>query len=273
MCRLKKIYSFFCFFSSLLSADLVQHCKDKLIESGHLNKKTHLDQAIVYLHEQQEEKSFAIFFKALEEVAGQQTTLSSQEKALFDELLPLYLDTNYEEKLAAYAEKYPDFCTIQFLAASSYANQHKFEPFFYLFYKAYQSFPKCYLSYKMQAVLATQIVQRAKTPEEKSSWRKRAMSNFYNAFQECPQDVSLHKMMLYTAENAEKKQALQIIINTIVSKNIQIARSELAFYVNHALGVRANQAAQSLIDKAKSWYEYSRIIDQLQQKIKESNNG
>ena len=252
------------------SNDQVAACKKSLssVQNPSFTK------ALELLNDQQEEKGFCEFFNALKDAPRTKNrSMSQKEETLFQEILPLYLVGDCEEKVLQHLQKTPDNPALLFFLASCYANKREFEPFFYLFYSAYLVNPDCYLSFKMQGTLATLIAERAKTPEEKAAWKARAMDSFKNAFNEYEADLQLHKMMIYTANEGEKREVIQLIIGKIIEKNVQICRTELPFYVTHALRVQDSESAQRLIDKAKSWYEYSRIIDQLQQQVEESKHG
>ena len=123
------------------------------------------------------------------------------------------------------------------------------------------------MSYKTQGVIASLILQRAKTAEEKEQWRKKALISLGHALELCPQDTGLHKMLIYTASEKEKKQVLQLVIRKIVEENTVLARALIPFYVNHAIDANELELAQQLLDKAKTWYEYSRIIQEMQDLI------
>ena len=82
-----------------------------------------------------------------------------------------------------------------------------------------------------------------------------------------PQDTALHKMLIYTSSDKDRKQAVQFVIESIIKNNVQLGRGEIPFYINHALWQDEVDLAERLLEKANSWYEYSRIIDQMQESI------
>jgi hypothetical protein len=231
----------------------------------------YLQLAVVYLRDQQEEKSFSAFFAALENTRVENAAKPSlKEQELFETLRPLYTANNpiaLEEKVKEVLRQNPKATYLEFLLASSYANQHKFENFFYSFYPAYKAYSKSYLACKTQGVLSTLLLQRARTPEEKELWRKKALVFFTEAFYEMPEDFGLHKMLILTTHESERPEVVRKVVKTVIEKNIQIARADVPFYVGQSLAIHDVALAQSLLDKAKSWYEYSRILADMQKRI------
>ena len=216
-------------------------------------------------------KAFRPFFTALQIAqVVKNGTPSKNELDLFEKMRPFYIANNplqLEEKVQECLKQHPKATYLQFLLASSYANQHKFEEFFYSFYPAYTAYPNSYLASKTQGVLSTLLLQRARTPEEKEVWRKKAVAFFTKAFYEMPQDFGLHKMLILTALDSERAEAVKLVCNTVIEKNIQIPRSDVPFYIGQALGVHDIALADRLLDKAKSWYEYSRVLDDMKKQI------
>lgn len=226
--------------------------------------------AISYLLDQQEEAAFMAYVKCLDfapKKMGQ--TLSTKEKAASDELMALYVTNNpeFEKRVDKVMQEHPDYTYCQFFFASHLANQHKFEPFFYLFYQAYMAYPDSHMAHKTKGVVASLLFQRAKSLEEKDIWRKKALEHFAKGMALLPEDRALHKMMIYTAADSERKAIVHQVIEQICQADVKIPRGELAFYINHALWVDETLLAERLIDKAKSWYEYSRMLQEMQQLV------
>lgn len=235
----------------------------------------YLTLAVCYLRDQQEEEAFKTYIKCLEKIKDSSNktinikTMSTREKTAYDELLALYVANSpeLESKLTATLSSHPDYHQVQFFLASSSANARRYEPFFYLFYQSYCSYPDSHMSHKTQGVIASLILQRAKSPEEKEVWRRQALTSLGHALEICPQDTGLHKMLVYTASEKEKAQVVQLVFRKIIEGNTRLERSEIPFYISHAISVKEFELAQQLLDKAKTWYEYSRIIQEMQDLI------
>jgi hypothetical protein len=249
--------------------ELIVSTEDRLKKSA--DPKLYLLLAVAHLRDQQEEKSFQAFFKALEAAQSNKESFPSQrELDLFQQLWPIYIandPTQLECKVKETLGQNPKAIYLEFLLASSSANQHKFEDFFYSFYSAYTLYPKSYLAYKTQGVLSTLLLKRAASPQEKELWRKKAIVFFTQAFYEMPQDFGLHKMLILTSTAAERPQIMRQVVDVIIEKNIQIERADFPFYMGQLMAAKDAASAQRLLDKAKSWYQYSRMLDEMQKSI------
>lgn len=229
----------------------------------------YLNLAVLQLQDQQEEEAFKTYLLCLENTAAKQNTMSSAEKAKFDELLALYFANSEElqSKVAATLKSNPNYLQCQFFLASQAANERRYEPFFYLFYQSYCQYPDCHMAHKTKGVIASLILQRARSLEEKDLWRNRALTSLNRAMNICPEDIGLHRMYMFTASDKERKEAVQKVFALVLDKNIQIPRTEIPLYIQYALAVDELNRAELLLDKAKTWYEYSRIIQQMQELI------
>lgn len=227
--------------------------------------------ATIYLKDQQEEQALASFAQALKTAKPVKKTPSSAELNLFKELLPIYLQQKemIEERLTTVLKNHPDYLYVQFLSAAINANKRKFETFFTSFYRSYMAYPDCYMAYKSQGVLASLLLQRAREVEQKALWRKEALYYFRLACKEMPQDTGLYKMLICTAGPEEKKETVTFAIETIITTDTAIPRAEIPFYVQEALQIGNKDLAEKLVKKATSWYQYSRIIQEMQRQIDE----
>ncbi len=230
----------------------------------------YLTLAVCQLRDQQEEEAFKSYTICLEKAySSQNTNMSAREHACYDELLALYFanSEDLQTKLASVLERHPDFIMCQFFLASSCANARRYEPFFYIFYQAYCNYPDTHMSHKTQGVIASLIFQRAKAQEEKNVWRKKAINSFIASMKLCPEDMGLHKMLIHTATDTERKDVVKLVLGQVMQNDSKLPRTEIPFYINHALWVGEVELAQRLLDKAKTWYEYSRIIQEMQDLI------
>ncbi|MCE5293136.1 MAG: hypothetical protein LLF94_00795 [Chlamydiales bacterium] len=229
-----------------------------------------LQLAVCQLEDQQEEAAFKTYLQCLEIVpVAEPVVMSAREKTAYNELLELYFANSQElpAKVEATLQKHPDFLHCQFLMASMSANARKYEPFFYIFFQSYVAYPNCHMSHKTKGMISTLILQRAKSIEEKEVWRTKAIHSFGLAITLCPEDLNLHKMILHTATEKERATSLQLIMTQVFANNVKIPRSEIPFYIRHALDLNQIDLAQQLLDKAQTWYEYSRILQEMQDLI------
>lgn len=226
--------------------------------------------AVNYLLDQQEEAAFKAYMQCLEIApvkSGKKPSPAEQE--LYDALFSLYLDKPQELEVEAkkVMKAHPDSRLAQYFLAASFANQRQYEPFFYLFYQSYTAYPDNHMAHKTKGVVASLLFQRSRDIETREKWRRDAIDHLKRALALMPKDKGLHRMLLTTASDKDRTVLVELVIRTIVDHNIVIGRQEIPYYVNHALMVQKPELAQLLIDKAKSWYEYSRIIEQMQTQI------
>ncbi len=260
---------------SVVQAEEKGEYKDAIVALQSLLEKKqtaelYLALAVCLLRDQQEEEAFKAYIKCLELVkSNSPEKMQEREQVAFDELLSCYIanSPDLETKLAQTLTDYPNYLGCQFFLAAQSANQRKYEPFFYLFYQSYCSYPDSFMAHKTRGVVASLVLQRAKSPEEKAIFRIQALDAFKRAFVVCPQDIGLHKMLIYTACDTERKKVIELLLTVIVEKDIKLPRGEIPFYINHALLQDDVQRAELLLEKAKSWYEYSRIIQEMQEMI------
>lgn len=80
-----------------------------------------------------------------------------------------------------------------------------------------------------------------------------------------PQDHSLYKMLIAFAPVAQKSEVVKVSLKKNVDENIVIPRTDVGFYVDEAVNVQQFDSAQQLINKAREWYRFSRIINAAQE--------
>ncbi len=256
------------FFLLTASSDLIEQREYKqAIEQLLQEKKPTISLPIAYLRDQQEEEAFVSYLDFLKRVEKSPLKAPSDaERARYSELFTLYLanDPKVDDELKGLPK---DYYMCQFLRASRLANQRKYEEFFTVFAESYIRYPDSHMALKTEGVIESLIFQRTKKPEAKEHWRKKALQSFRDSLQKNPHDVSLHKMIIYTASDNEKKEVISFVLTQIIEHNVEINRREIPFYINNALLVDEVLLAESLIDKAKTWYEYSRILDEMDQQV------
>lgn len=238
-------------------------------------------QAIAYYKEQHQEKAFSTFLNALEITPYPITVPNSkaEENALYEKALQIYLSDNAHSKqenskkiLQEYGEsaaEHPDYYLLGYLISSAEANLDQFPEFFERFYRSYVNNPDHYLAHKAKAVLSIKLQAKGRTPVEKERWREKSIANLHRAIDLYPFDASLYKMLLTFASEGEKKILLIYILNKIIDNNAIIPRTDIAVYIQQALAYKQIDLAQCLVDKSRTWYGYSRTMEELQNKIRQ----
>lgn len=239
--------------------------------------------AIAYYKDQEQEKSFKAFLESLKEVpAVEAVNISPDEKLIYEQALKIYLeDAGYDSDKTAtkiisqfepFFTKNPNFYHLSYLLAMSKANLGLYEQFFELFYNAYLHDPQHFLAYKAKAALYIKLFERAKTEEERQAARLQILSHARKAVAIEPYDTSLYRIILGFTQKDAKGQVLSTYLNSILEQNVVLSRIDIPYYVEIALAFHQYDLAQRLLDKAKQWYAFSRVIN-LAQKLLDEKRG
>jgi len=243
----------------------------KQLEGSKNDQALLLDLAKSLFKDQQEYESLSTFAHLLDVAKPSLKAVSEEEKKRFSYFLKLYFEgADFYEELEAEIKKRRDFTTLGFLLASKYANERKYDQFYDLFFTAYRSCPAHYMADKSRGVLASLLMQKAVLEEQKAVWRKEAITYFKRASEKEPGDLSIHAMLIMTASQEEKRELVHFCVNQILLSGTVVPRTLIPAYVGYCLDVRDKELAKLFLQKAASWYEYSRIIQQMQNVVAES---
>lgn len=249
----------------------------QLIEQANPQDKSELLEklALLYLKDQEQEQAFAIFLQSLEFVKPQDPTNSTDN-----------LDTTYRRALTAYLESHgeatpqsakqiidefgpavksqPAPIPLGFLVAIAYANLHRYEDFFGLFYITYVAYPEHYLAYKTKAILHIKLMERKRTEADRKLQREAVLHNLNQALTREPNDTTIYKLLITFSSPENRKLQIQHCIEKILRQNVQIPRTEIMFYVQETADNQSYVLAQQFIDRAHQWYQNSRIVTNAQ---------
>lgn len=234
-----------------------------------------LQLAKTYYRDQNQEKAFSTFLQAIESANAKDRPPNPEDTKLYAEALAVYLDPHAQstkETAAALLEKYgpivkehPEFTQLAFLVGASYANAGQFTDFFDMFYRSYSAAPHHYLAYKTKAIIHIKLFERAGTPEAKDIQRQKIIDELLQAMEIYPQDHTLYKMVIAFSPDKQKGEVVNRSLKKIIDNNMMIPRTDIGFYVEEAIKTQQFDSAQQLLDKAREWYQYSRIINTAQE--------
>lgn len=262
--------------SSLAAKDVIKKLEDSRPQLPlEERSKTFLELSKAYYVDQNHEKAFITFLEALETARAKDEPAGAEDSRLYGEALNLYLDPHAQstrqtasailDRYGSIIKEHPEYSTLAFLVAASYANAGKFSDFFDLFYASYLKAPKHYLAYKTKAILHIKLFEKASSPEAKEYQRRQIIKELGLAADAYPNDHTLYKMMVAFAPQSQKAQIINNNLKTIVDRNMLIPRTDIGFYVEEAIKEQQFASAQRLIDKAREWYPFSRIINAAQE--------
>jgi tetratricopeptide (TPR) repeat protein len=251
------------------------------LKSASLDQKGEIGKELAkaYFKDQELGKAFRVFLEALETVpAHPEPPMSDEERALYEKALDAYhhpkggdsheAAPKLRDQLLPIVKQHPEYYRLKFLTAIAYANLNQFEPFFDLFFSAYSQAPEHYLAYKTKAILHIKLFEREPIDSEREVQRLAMMKNLNKAIQIYPQDISLYKIQITFAPEAEKEAIVTRNLKKIIDGNMMTPRADVGFFVVQAIKVKQNDLAREFLDKAKIWYPLSRTITAAEEYLK-----
>jgi hypothetical protein len=240
--------------------------------------------ATVYVKDQKEEEAFQMFLRALSDIPQKQAASPSKEELqIYNSSLPIYLEQakcpasqaakELESKLEPVLTAHPEYDQVRFLFAAAKANQHQYEDFFYHFYKAYTQNQACFLAYRTLGILNIKLFEKARLIDEKEQRRQEMQKFLHLALKENVNDVALYKLLIVFSPAEARKKAVHEVLDMIVQNSVQVPRSDISFYVNEALVACEKESAERFLDKQATWYQYSRIIEEMRKVVSDDKNG
>lgn len=234
--------------------------------------------ALLYLKDQDQEKAFEAFLKALDQApAISDSSLNSlpiQNVEDYKRAFTIYLDPvsespsmtamNLIRTLTPILDAKPESYLLNYFVAIAYANIGRYEEFFHHFDRAYQFYPVHYLAFKTKAVLHIKLLERLREEMGRSNQKQLIVSNLTQALEREPLDTSIYRLLISFSPDEKKREQVQLCLNKIINGNIMIPRSELIFYVIEAVDANERELAQRFIGRATEWYPKSRLVASAQ---------
>lgn len=251
--------------------------QEQIAAVGLSEKSRHLvELAILFLKDQEQEKAFSTYLQALDAVPVK--TSGSDDASVSDgtycDALAIYFDhqsgTPKEKAQKIYNKYYSvvkekcDVDLLTYIVAISLANLGRYDDFFELFYRSYQSLPNHFLAYKTKAILHIKLYERARTEKEREQQGELIQKNLELALAREPKDDTLYKLMITFSLQKNKTQQVRRCLNKIFDDNIILPRGDILFFVQEAVDVGEYKLAQSFIEKSRTWYPQSKIITSAQ---------
>ncbi len=257
--------------------------QQKLLAQADIEQKSALLEqlALLYLKDQDQERAFAAFLQSLGYISPQQLAKQPENAtSAYERALAIYLEAHGEATTQSAKKIIDEFGPIVqeqaapqplgFLVAIAYANLFRYEEFCNFFYRTYVAFPEHYLAYKTKAILHVKLMERKNSEAERKIQRAAVLSNLEQAQERQPNDTTLYKLLISFSSLEERGVQVQRCINAILSQNVQIPRTDLMFYVQEAVDIKAYALAQQFVDRAHQWYPNSRIVESAQSFLKAS---
>lgn len=261
--------------STLALKEEIRELSKKNTESGEKNSALLLELAKKYQLDQDQEHAFVYFLKAINVAAGVDIPYLDEDNRIYSEALAVYLDPHAQstretaatilKNYGQLAKDHPEYIQIGFLVAASNANQGHYNDFFDLFYRSYLAAPNHYLAYKTKSIIHIKLFERASTLAEKDKQRESILHELSKSIELYPQDHTLYKMSVGFAPHEQKAAIISRSLKKIIDGNIVIPRTDIGFYVEESAKAGLYDEAQQLLNKAREWYQFSRIINTAQE--------
>lgn len=230
--------------------------------------------AQLYLKDQNQEAAFEAFIESLDLATVPKDRVAFQPDELYKDALAIYLEGNIDHPQSSAKKLIEEFAPkfkalnkpspLGYLIAIAYANLNRYAEFFDLFYETYLSYPDNFLAYKTKAVLHLKLMDRRRTEAEKNKERQAVLRNLEAALAIEPQDTTLYRFLISFSLPQNRAEQVRRCLNKILNDNILIPRSEIMFYVEACVESKENALAQRFIDRARQWYQTSRLLNAAQ---------
>ncbi len=269
---MRKSFLLLFLFSSLYAASFeeakyeIAQCQQEL-DKDPKNSGAHFRLALAYHQDQELNRAFKHFLLSLEYMEAKEP-LSLEP---YKELLELYLTQGGIDPIRTAHEMIKKYegeeqsTALNFILAMAYANLGEYDAFFSRFYAGYAHLKETFLAYKTQGILYLRLSQHAGGPEERHTYQEDAFRYLSLALERNAHDASLYKILIFLAKDEKNDALVQTYLQKMVANGVALPRSDIYLYVREAVALDEFGIAQSIIDKARQLYEYSRAITAAQE--------
>jgi tetratricopeptide (TPR) repeat protein len=251
-----------------IARDKTSHSSDLFVEL-----------ACLYMKDQKEEEAFSTFLEALEGPPSESYEMCQEEEEIYSKSLKLYLEEaqrpsqeiakELEGLLEPIVEAHPTYAHVRFILANAYANVGKWDLFFRHFYTSYKQKRDAFLAARTMGILNIKLFEKARTLEAKEEKRKKINEALQRALCLYNEDGSLYKLLIVFSPPDARKQVAREMIERIIQGNAVIVRSQIPFFVHEALELGSKELAARFLDRAASWYQYSRVIEEMRKVVQD----
>jgi tetratricopeptide (TPR) repeat protein len=241
-----------------------------------------VEKAKILYADQQHIEAYEMFLTALKTLPRHSSAIiSNAEKNAFDALFPSYATSVQSpeacsrlfEDAQALLDKHPEFLSLEHYIAASLANRGKFIEFFDRFFHVFQSRSDCFLSYKTMGVIHLRLFESSSSEERRETHRQEAVCCLKEAFTRQPNDSTLLVKLACILPFQEKVVLLQSVTADLMCLQTPIRRSVCFFLIQQAMDAGELGIAKQLLEKARSWYQYSRALHELSEQMQDIEKG
>ncbi|MCH9633705.1 MAG: hypothetical protein S4CHLAM7_04380 [Chlamydiae bacterium] len=239
-----------------------------------------LEEAILYVNDQEIEKGLKAFLKSIERSPKKKMKTRFTEH--YEHALQIFLkqqDDISQSQEKTLQEIYPNSYQtpkndpgLGFVLAANHALVGDYSKFMRAFFDCYQKQSNHYMVYRVLGMVHLKLMKFGKTPQEKEVQKNFAFNYFKEALQLNPRDTILFRFTLLLVDPSERTNLLKENLNIILEEDTMLARVDLIQYVQEALVCGHGDLVQKLVNKAKLKYPSSRALDRADQYIENYQN-
>ena len=258
--------------SSLASVDLQLEQE----HDAHSRPALLVEKAKLLYADQQRIEAQEVFLEALQLSSVDDAEASSEaERTLFLSLLPDYeasiQSKEGSERFSRCVEKqivsHPTYASLEYYAAVSLANQNRMGEFFDRFFHAFGHRADCFLRWKTVGVLHVRLYEASSSEARREFHRTEAVRWLKEAFARQREDSALPAKILFVLRPSERKAFLQEIVASVAAMRTPMRRGDCCAIIAQAIELKETELAKQLIEKARTWYQYSRALDELSERL------
>jgi hypothetical protein len=235
-----------------------------------------VEKAKLLYTDQQRIEAQEVFVEALNSRSLDDTeTSSDEEQAFFLSLLPEYEASiqskeesdRFSQRIHEQIAKHPSYKSLEYYAAVSLANRGMMPEFFDTFFSAFGRRADCFLRWKTVGVLHVRLYEASSSEEKREYHRVEAIRWLKEAYARQKDDSGLPVKILFVLRPSERAAFLREIAGSIQNMTVPMRRGDCCALIAQAIDLGERDLAKQLIEKAHTWYQYSRALDELSERL------
>jgi tetratricopeptide (TPR) repeat protein len=229
-----------------------------------------LKESIRLLDEQRHAEAQECFLLAIAQLPGRSDcTDNSAEREAFDSFLLEYeesfqsLDSTSAllDRVHTMLSEHPHYYSLLYYVAACQANLGHLREFFDAFFQAVSARPSCFMASKVIGVLHLRLYESSSDEAVRLRHRKEAITALRDAFKKEPRDISLLMKLAFILPENEKRELVCEVCKDVLRHDKSMKRGDCLYIIRLAMALSLNEEAKLLVDKARTWYEYSRTLN------------
>ena len=233
-----------------------------------------VEKAKLLYADQQRIEAQEVFLEALQLIPAADTSeATADEQKLFLSLLPEYEDSipskegseRFLHRVEEQIISHPSYASLEYSAAVSLANQGRMTEFFERFAGAFGRRTDCFLRWKTVGVLHVRLYEASSDETLRERHRTEAVRWLKEAYLRQRQDSALPVKILFVLRPSERAAFLREIVSSVQTP---MRRGDCFALIAQAFELGEKDLAKELIEKAHTWYQYSRALSEFSEQLR-----